>query len=197
MNKYGLLYRVALGFKRKPLSALVSIFIAYATIWAVLEPLISIVPRSGQYFSGELKFSVLLLTSALLGLHRSAVPKNLSIRYGNSVIKIVFGDLFTVSGVKVIPVSRYFFEIELVPASLQHRVVQLFVQGQEGLKGFDAYEKSLCLALKNEPYQEVYRSVLQKKDKYYPLGTSIPLDLDGETYLISCTILDKPCPTLI
>lgn len=178
------MYRVILGLRQKPLRAVASIFIAYATIWAVLEPLIGIVPQSGQYFSGGLKFSVFLFTSILLGLYRSAVPKDLTIQYGNSVIKIVFGDLFAVSGFKVVPVSRYFFEIEVVHTSLQHRVIQLFVQSQEGSKGFDTYEKSLHLALEHESYQEVYRSVLQRKDKYYPLGTSVPLDLDGETYIL-------------
>ena len=184
MAKYGFLYRVALGLRQKPLRSFVSIFIAYVTIWAVLEPLIGIVPQAEKYFSGEFKFFVLLLTSTLIGLYRSAVPKDLIIQYGNSVIKIVFGDLFTVSGFKVIPVSRYFFETEVVSTSLQHKVIQLFVQSQEGSKGFDVYEKSLSLALEHEPCQEVYRNVLGRKDKHYPLGTSIPLDLDGETYIL-------------
>ena len=171
MTKYGLLYRVILGLRQNPPRVLVSIFITYATIWAVLEPLISIIPQAEKYFSGELKFSVLLFTSTLIGLYRSAVPKDLVIQYGNSVIRILFGDLFTFSGFKVIPVSRYFFEIEVVPTSLQYKVIQFFVKSQEGSKGFDAYEKSLSLALEHESYQEVYRSVLQTKDKYYPLGT--------------------------
>jgi len=184
MAKYGLLYRVILGLRQKPLRVLISIFIAYATIWAILEPLIGIVPQAGKYLSGELKFFILLFISTLIGLYRGAVPKDLIIQYGNSVIKIVFGDLFKVSGFKVIPVSRYFFEIEVVSTSLQHKIIQLFVQSQEGSKGFNTYEDSLSLALENEPYQEVYRSVLQRKDKYYPLGTSVPLDLDGETYIL-------------
>ena len=184
MTKYGLLYRATLGLRQKPMSALVSIFIVYATIWAVLEPLTGIVPQAEKYFSGEVKFSFLLFVSILIGLYRSAVPKNLIIQYGNSIIEIVFGDLFAVSGLKVIPVSRYFFEIEVVPTSLQHKVIQLFVQSQEGSKGFDAYEKSLSLALKQKPYKETYRSILQRKEKYYPLGTSVPLALDGETYIL-------------
>ncbi|MBW4481263.1 MAG: hypothetical protein KME14_01845 [Tildeniella torsiva UHER 1998/13D] len=184
MTKYGLLYRVTLGVRQKPLRALVGIFIAYATIWAILEPLIGMLPEVGGYFSGDLKFSTLLFASTLIGLYRSAVPKDLIIQYGNSIIKIAFGDLFAINGLKVIPVSRYFFEVDVVPTSLQHKVIQLFVRSEEGSKGFDAYEKNLSLVLKNEPHQEVYRSALQRKDKYYPLGTSVPLDLNGETYIL-------------
>lgn len=184
MTNYGLLYRVILGLKQKPLKVLVSTFIAYATIWAVLDPLISVVPQAEKYFSGELKFSALLLASTLIGLYRSAIPKELSIQYGNSVITVIFGDLFEFGGFKAIPVSRYFFEIEVVPTSLQHKVIQRFVQRQEGSKGFDIYEKNLFLALEHEPYQELYRNFTQRKEKYYPLGTSIALELGGENYIL-------------
>ncbi|PZV06502.1 MAG: hypothetical protein DCF22_23725 [Leptolyngbya sp.] len=106
MSNYGLLHRVILGVRQKPLKPFVSAFIAYAAIWTVLEPLIGIVSPAQKYFSGELKFLILLLASILIGLYKSAVPRELSIQYGNSVIKIVFGDLFLFSGIKAIPVSR-------------------------------------------------------------------------------------------
>lgn len=184
MSNYGLLHRVSLGVRQKPLKAFVSTFIAYAAIWTVLEPLISIVSPAEKYFSGELKFFILLLVSSLIGLYKSAVPNDLSIQYGNSVIKIVFGDLFSFNGIKVIPVSRYFFEVEVVPTSLQNKVIQFFVQSQEGSKGFDVYEQKLSVALEQEPYQEVYRSATQRKEKYYPLGTTTFLELNGEGYIL-------------
>lgn len=130
MSNYGLLYRVILGVRQKPLKALVSAFIAYAAIWTVLEPLISIVSPAQKYFSGEVKFFILLLASILIGLYKSAVSKELSIQYGNSVIKIVFGDLFSSSGIKAIPVSRYFFEVEVVPTSLQNKIIQFLCRAR-------------------------------------------------------------------
>lgn len=184
MSNYGFLYRIILGIRQKPLKVFVRVFITYAAIWTVLEPLIGIVPSAQKYFSGELKFFILLLVSTLMGLYKNAVPKERSIRYGNSVIKIVFGDLFSFSGIKAIPVSRYFFEVEIIPTSLQNKVIQFFVQSQEGSKGFDVYEKSLSLALQNELYQEVYRINTQRKEKYYPLGTTALLELNGNDYIL-------------
>lgn len=58
------------------------------------------------------------------------------------------------------------------------------MQSQEGSKGFDVYEQKLSLALEQEPYQEVYRSATQRKDKYYPLGTTAFLELNGEGYIL-------------
>lgn len=184
MSSHSLLHRVSLGVRQKPLKAFVNTFIAYAAIWTVLEPLISIVLPVEKYFLGELKFFILLLVSSLIGLYKSAVPNDLFIQYGNSVIKIVFGDLFSYNGIKAIPVSRYFFEVEVVPTSLQNKVIQFFVQSQEGSKGFDIYEQKLSLALEQEPYQEVYRSATKKKEKYYPLGTTTFLELNGEGYIL-------------
>ncbi len=184
MNKYGLLHRVILGVRQKPLKALASIFLAYAAIWTVLEPLISVVSPAGKYFSGELKFFILVAVSSLIGLYRSAAPKNLSIQYGNAVVKVVFGDLFSFDGIKAIPVSRYFFEVEVVPTSLQNKIIQFFVQSQEGSKGFGFYEQSLSSALEHEPFQEIYRSATQVKEKYYPLGSTAFLKLNGKDFVL-------------
>ena len=176
--------RVRLGVAKKPLKALVSIFIAYAAIWTILEPLLSIVSPAREYISGELKFFILVFTSILIGLYKSAVPKEITLQYSNSIIKIVFGDLFSLDGIKGIPVSRYFFEIEVIPTSLQNKVIQSFIQSKEGSKGFENYERSLSSALEGEQYQEIRRNTNQPKERYYPLGTTALLELESEIYML-------------
>jgi hypothetical protein len=109
MKNYTLVNRIIVGFKRKPLKFFVNAFIVYATVWAILEPIIGIVPNTAQYFSGEAKFIALLFASVCVGLYRNAVPNEIYIKYGNSSIVVVFGDLFSFDGFKVIPVSRFFF----------------------------------------------------------------------------------------
>jgi hypothetical protein len=69
MRNYNLVSRIIVGFKRKPLRFFTSTFIAYAAIWTILEPLISIVPPVEKYFSGELKFFTLILVSSLIGFY--------------------------------------------------------------------------------------------------------------------------------
>lgn len=184
MNSYSIFRRVILGFKKKPLKALISIFIVYATIWAVLDPLISFIPKAEKYFSGELKFFTLVLVSSLVGLYKNAVPEAVSLKYGNSTINIIFGDLFSFEGFKVIPVSRYFFETQVVPTSLQNKLIQKFVQSEEGAKGFDVYEKRLDYSLQGKPYQEINRDATKQKERYYSLGTATPLEFKGEEYIL-------------
>jgi hypothetical protein len=171
-------------YKKKPLKLLANVFIAYATIWTILEPIIGIVPPVENYFSGELKFFTLVLISTLIGLYKNAVPGEIIIKYGSSVIKVIFGDLFSADGFKALPVSRYFFETQIVSTSIQNKLIQMFVQSKEGTEGFAIYKQKLSAALQGENYQELYRDASQQKEKYYSLGTTASLELNGEFYIL-------------
>lgn len=184
MVNRSLFNRIFLGCKKKPFKALVRIFFTYAAIWTLLDPLISMVSPAEKYFSGELNFFILLFVSSLIGLYGNAVPGEITLHYASSTIKVVFDDLFACDGFKAIPVSRYFYETEVVPTSLQNKIIQMFIQSSEGSKGFEIYRNALSSALQSTQYQENYRTSTQKKERYYPLGTTIPLELNGKDYLL-------------
>lgn len=184
MNNQGLLKRVIITLRKQPLKAFIYAFIVYATIWTILEPLIGIVPNTSKYFSGEIKFVSLILVSVLIGTCRSAIPQEVSLKYGNSNIKIIFGDLFSFDGIKAIPVSRFFHETQVISTSLQGKLIQKFVQSAEGSRGFKAYEKTIADALQAESCQEMFRDATQQNERIYPLGTTVPLSLDGQSYIL-------------
>lgn len=184
MNSHNIVYRIIVGIKRRPLKLFASIFIVYAAIWTILEPLLGIVAPAQSYFSGELKFFTLVLVSALFGVYKNAVLVEITLKYSNSVIKVIFGDIFSFDGFKAIPVSKYFFETEVISTSLQNKIIQMFVQSKEGTKGFEEYKQKLFNAVQGETYQEVYRDATQQKEKYYPLGTTAFLELNGESYIL-------------
>jgi hypothetical protein len=184
MKNYTLVNRIIVGFKRKPLKFFVNAFIVYATVWAILEPIIGIVPNTAQYFSGEAKFIALLFASVCVGLYRNAVPNEIYIKYGNSSIVVVFGDLFSFDGFKVIPVSRFFFETQVVPTSLQNKLIKMFVQSREGGEGLVLYNQSLSVALQEVTCEEKYRDATRQQEKYYPLGTTAILELNGQSYML-------------
>lgn len=117
-------------------------------------------------------------------MYRNAVPREITVKHSNSVIKIVFGDLFSFDGFKAIPVSRYFFETQVVSTSLQNKLIQIFVQSKEGTEGFKAYNQAISAALQGENHQEIYRDATQRKEKYYPLGTTVILELKGQDYIL-------------
>ena len=184
MKHSGFLGRIIIGFKRKPLKFFMNTFIVYVTIWAILEPIIGIVPNATHYFSGEIKFFALLFASVCVGLYRNAVPNEIHIRYRNSSITVIFGDLFSFDGFKVIPVSRFFFETQAVPTSLQNKLIQMFLQSREGGEGLALYNHSLYIALQEARYHEVYRDATRQQEKYYPLGTTAILELNGQSYML-------------
>lgn len=184
MESHSLLSRVIVGLKRKPLKLFTNIFIVYGTSWAILEPIIGIIPHSAQYFSGEIKFVALLFFSVCIGLYKSAVPNQICIKYGNSSIAVIFGDLFSFDGFKVIPVSRFFFETQVVLTSLQSKLIQIFIQSNEGVDGLVLYEQSLSIALQQVNYEEKYRDATRQEERYYSLGTTATLDLNGQNYML-------------
>ncbi|PSB25817.1 macro domain-containing protein [Stenomitos frigidus] len=184
MNSQGLFKRITITLRKQPLKVFTYAFVVYATIWTILEPLIGIVPNASRYFSGEIKFISLILISVLIGAYRSAIPQEANLKYGNSNIKIVFGDLFSFDGIKVIPVSRFFHETQVIPASLQGKLIQKFAQSGEGSKGFETYEKIIADSLHTESFQEVFRDETQQNERFYPLGTTVLLSLDGQPYIL-------------
>jgi Domain of unknown function (DUF6430) len=184
MHDYSLLHRIILGFKNKLRKLLITIFVIYASIWTILESLIGLVPSTSQYFSGEFEFLILVLMSSIIGFYKNAIPESILVKYGNSSIKIEFGDIFSCEGFRVIPVSRYFFETQIVPTSLQSKLIQMFIQSQEGDKGFVLYNQTLSTALQNVTYREKYRNETQQKEKYYPLGTTAILGINGQSYML-------------
>jgi hypothetical protein len=184
MNSQGLLKRIIITLRKQPFKIFIYAFIVYATIWTILEPLIGIVPNASKYFSGEIKFISLILISVLIGAYRSAIPQEVNLKYGNSNIKIAFGDLFLFDGIKAIPVSRFFHETEVIPASLQGKLIQKFVQSGEGSTGFETYKKTIADSLQTESYQEVFRDATQQNERFYPLGTTALLSLDGCPYIL-------------
>lgn len=74
------------------------------------------------------------------------------LNHGSSTIVISFGDLFMQNGLKVIPVSRHFFEIDVSESSLLGAVLSKFWQKHK--RGTLAkYQKKLLTALDNKVYE--------------------------------------------
>jgi hypothetical protein len=184
MGSKSTFHRVMIGFKKRPTQLVVNIFFAYASLWTIIEPLIGIIPYGAEYVSGNFKFIIFLLFSITIGAYRSAVPNEVLLKYRNTVIKVVFGDLFSFDGFRIIPVSRYFHETQVVKASLQSKLIQKFVQSQEISNGLEAYKSEITSALNGENYREIYRQATGKQEEYYDLGTTAFIKIDGEKYLL-------------
>lgn len=184
MKNVSIYERLIVSFKRDPKSILISIFVIYGASWSILEPINSFIPSASEYFTGWNKFFILLITSSIIGIVRTISPLEISITYYNNIIKISFGDLFDYNGHKIIPVSRFFKEIDIVETSLQNLLIQTYIKSNEGLRGLDSYNFELASKLADKPHKKVYRKALAKEEDYYALGTTIDIKLNENEYLL-------------
>lgn len=185
MKNSHLIERICSGIKDKPYKSLKYIWSAFATIWGVIAPLIIFFPLTKQLLLGIPQFIILIVISILIGLYRSAIPSEIEFKYNNQVIiKIIFGNLFNFDGYKVIPVSRFFFETDVMQKSLQRQIIKKFEDSGNITRGVKPYIQALETALQGQDYQETVRNKAKGKEKYYPLGTTAILVLEGEKYIL-------------
>jgi hypothetical protein len=177
------LYRKWVAISHNPKALFIYIFAAYGVIWAILDPIMSIIPSFQNYFSGWDRYLIMLSISIVIGLVRIERPDEIVLRVQNSTIVISFGDLFTQKGIRVIPVSQYMYEMDVVPSSLQAIVIRKFIDGGEGVQGAVAYKNALDSGLHDKFAQEIVRFSEIGAEKYYQLGTSAILNHAGEIYL--------------
>lgn len=184
MNKYNPIKLVYLGFKNDPLESLKKIFLVYGSIWGVIAPLMTFFPSTKQFVLGLFQFIILIIISILIGLYRSAIPTEVEFKYNNQSIKIIFGNILNFDGYKVIPVSRYFFETRIMQRSLQRQIIRRFEDSGDISRGLQPYFEALETALGAIDYQEISREETGEQEKYYPLGTTATLSLEGERYML-------------
>lgn len=172
-----------MAIKHNPKSLIIYIFTAYGVIWAILDPLMSIIPPFQNYFSGWNRYLIMLSISISIGLVRINRSNEITLRVQSSTIIVTFGDLFTQQGIRVIPVSQFMYEMDVVPSSLQSFVIRKFIEGSEGLHGVELYKQALNEGLRDKQATEIVRFQEMGEEKYYPLGTSAIINHKGDTYL--------------
>lgn len=182
MNDYSILNRIWVGSRKNLKKLFISIFFTYTALWTILDSLMSMLKPLETYITGSWKYLLLVLVSIVVGMCRVIRPKKISLKYNNSTIIISFGDLFSFDGIKAIPVSRFFFEIEVIKKSLQDAVIQKFRDSEEGSKGLDKYIERLSTALNGVAHDLIKRKV--EEEKFYPIGTTALIKLNDDSYLL-------------
>jgi hypothetical protein len=179
-----LLERIVTGVRHAPLKLLGTIFLAYSAFWVILEPLLALVPEANPYLIGIGRFVVLLILSVIVGLLLAARPNKISFDFQNNKITIEFGDLFQQQGIKVIPVSRYMHETDVVQTSLQSLIIKKYRDAEEGVQGLATYSAKVEAALANKDHIMTQRDPQQGGEKQYPIGTLGLIERRDEKYLL-------------
>jgi len=131
---------------------------------------------------GIAMYSLMVVISLVGGVVVGVPPRELVLKIKNTdtQVKILFGDLFAVDGMKVIPANE-FFDSEIgdpvSPKSLHGVFINKVLGGQSS-----AFDMLVERSLQNTEYEMVQRN--RGKERKYPIGTTVVAVCDNTTYLI-------------
>ena len=172
--------RIVLGVKRYRLKSLIFVYCTYAVLWTIMEPLISHVPT--LKITGVVQYLLMVLFAIVVGAWKILPSKELTINLNNTntSIRILFGDIFSSDGHKVIPVNE-FFDSEIgdhvAPTSLHGMYIQKILRGRSHL--FDGLAN---WSLSNVPHELTERKT--GRNKKFPIGTTLVNNTEEAKYFL-------------
>ncbi len=161
------LSRLWRGLRRHPTASVGSVFLAYSVLWTLTEPVVALIPSTGDY--GSYKLAGFLLCAVLIGLGRMAVPSSVRVKIpgSNTVVTVEVGDILSFDGHKIIAVNEYF------DSQLGDHVSPNSLHGQCILRLFNGdrhrFEQEVDACLPRE-YTEVERTTGRRRR--YRIGTT-------------------------
>jgi len=171
---------------------LTPVFVVYSACWALIEPLLSLVPETG--LQGWSKYFAFIGVSLVLGLvcgfvlaiRRHARPSRVAftIPSTNTTLTILFGDLFGQEGFKAIAVNE-FFDSQIGDIISPKSLHGQFIEGQ--LRGRSSTFNDL-VNTDLARYDSDVTSRSQGKKKRYAIGTTAVCDFDqGKYFFVALT----------
>jgi hypothetical protein len=171
--------KLIISISRNPKLFGVSLFFGLTTIWALLEPFVSI------YFESINKYWFLLIflfPSIIIAFIRT-FPKNsivIKLRNTNAIINIKFGDIFNENGNIAIAVNEY-FDSEIGSPVSPESIHGYFIKNVLGNKQ-ELFDNAVYKSLKGIPSIHHMRNFGKKE--IYPIGTTAVLEFGEKKYLL-------------
>lgn len=179
------------GIKRNPKRFLYAIVFGFTTLWTVLEPIFALLDiqtknNSCCYLTAYIIISFII---AMIVVYPKKKVK-FDLTNTNTKVEIVFGDLFSTSGHKVISASEFFdskIGKPVSPTSLQGVFITKILGGHVNI--FDNAVDSQLAGKQIENIQRVDGKTLK-----YEIGTTITIEHNQSTYFIfALTNTDNEC----
>ena len=176
-----MIHKIVTGLKRHPKRFLLAFALGYTTLWALMEPISSILSvKLSDYLIHYIVAYFLL--SLVIGIIAVWPKRKVSFKLHNTNTKvdIEFGDLFKSNGHRVIAVNEYFDSEIGDPVSIKS-VHGIFIQ-----KILGGHKNILDDAVTGQLSQANSININRPKGKTtkFELGTSITIDHDNTTYFL-------------
>lgn len=175
--------KIIIGIQQNPKKLIIDTFLSYATLWTLLEPAVSFLSSTLlSNLTGLWKYLVFVIFAILIGIIRVFPKKEIviSLKNTNTKVRVVFADMFTLEGCKVISVNEYFDSEIGQPVSLNslHGVFLKKILGGH-TKPFDDAVLEQCqrFSLGNFPREE-------GKAIKYEIGTTVEVIHNDTQYFL-------------
>lgn len=183
--------KIFIGISRHPKRFFLAIAFGYATLWTVLEPILSItdIKPSGYncyYLIGYFLLSIIISLFVIYPKRKV----HFDLKNTNTKVEIEFGDLFNKNGHKVIAVSEFFDSKIGKPVSqksLHGILIEKILGGHTSI-----FDDAVNLQLNGKEIGTVNR--VDGKSLKYELGTTITINHNQTLYfLFALAVTDNDC----
>jgi hypothetical protein len=167
------------GISSRPWKLAQHTFAGFSVVLTILRGITYFIPAIK--FEGVRSLTFAVGIGAIYGLRKAWKPSQIEIPLANSntVIEIIFGDLFTQDGIRVIAVSNFFDSKLGMPVS-NKSLHGIFLQKCFGGHP-ESFDKQVDEQLKNIKGCEVHK--IEGKSKCYPIGSTALITVNQDRYL--------------
>jgi hypothetical protein len=132
---------------------------------------------------GEIPLIIAILISVFFGLKKVWKPSRVEIKIANSntVIEVIFGDLFEQNGIRAIAVNE-FFDSKIGKPVSDKSLHGMFLQKCFGGHP-EAFDKQINEELKKIQGEEEFKKI-DGKTKRFPIGTTAIINVNQDRYLV-------------
>lgn len=168
------------GIFRHPLKTGGYVFTSFSVIFTIVKAITHFVPTIK--IEGTIPLTAVVFVSACYGLKKVWKPSKIevSIANSNTVIEVLFGDLFDQSGIRVIAVNE-FFDSKIGKPVSDKSLHGIFLQKCFGGHP-EPFDKQVDVQLKEVISIDVTKS--DGKTKCYPIGSSALIAVNNDRYLV-------------
>ena len=167
------------GIWRHPWKTVQYIFTSFSVIFTVLKALTFFLPTIK--FEGKTPLALAIIASVAFGLRKVCKPSRIEIPIANcnTIIGVVFGDLFAQEGIRAIAVNEFFDSTIGKPVS-DKSVHGIFLQKCFGGHP-ESFDKQVASELINIKHEHVAK--VEGKSECYPIGSTALISVNQDKYI--------------
>ncbi|MGZ8906186.1 MAG: macro domain-containing protein, partial [Methylobacter sp.] len=152
----------------------------FSVIFTLIKAITHFVP--GIKIEGPIALTAIIFISVCFGLKKVWKPAKIEVKIANSntVIEVLFGDLFEQSGIRAIAVNE-FFDSKIGKPVSDKSLHGMFLQKCFGGHP-EPFDKQVDEQLKNIQSSEVEK--IDGKTKLFPIGTTALVNVNQDRYLV-------------